>query len=62
LVHLPQSLDAVLAALAVLRAGGAWWLAEPDGAVATVGAVADDLACAGPWWVVRSRRVSRNEW
>ncbi|WP_280423674.1 amino acid adenylation domain-containing protein [Nocardia carnea] len=46
LVHLPQSLDAVLAALAVLRAGGAWWLAEPDGAVATVGAVADDLACA----------------
>ncbi|MEU4311713.1 amino acid adenylation domain-containing protein [Nocardia sp. NPDC024068] len=53
LVHLPQSLETVTAMLAVLRAGAAWWVAEPDSAVTTLSALTADLDCtvavvAGP--------------
>jgi amino acid adenylation domain-containing protein/FkbH-like protein len=46
LVHLPQSLDAVLALLAVLRAGAAWWVAEPDHPAATLHSLVDEIGCA----------------
>ncbi|MFI5716470.1 amino acid adenylation domain-containing protein [Nocardia sp. NPDC051750] len=53
LVHLPQTLEALTAALGVLRAGAAWWIAEPDHSAATLTALVDELGCgvavvAGP--------------
>lgn len=53
LVQLPQSLDVVLALLAVLRAGAAWWVAEPDHPATTLHNLVNKIGCgvavvAGP--------------